>query len=63
MGFSEWGNFGGGGHPAGEVGFEALLVDVAADGGTFTGYFVHDVVLEENVGCVKETRNTGLPNG
>jgi hypothetical protein len=61
--FGEWGDFGGTGHPAGEVSFEGLLIGVAAGGGTFAGYFVHNIILEENATLVKETRNTGLPSG
>lgn len=42
----EWGEGDGGGHPAGEVGFEGFLVDVAV-AVFFAGEFAHDVVVAE----------------
>lgn len=41
------------GEPAGQVGFEGALIDVAFSRG-FAG-FVHDVVDEEFLGCCGET--------
>lgn len=48
------------GHPAGEVGFESLLIDVAVLGG-FAGGFHHDGIGEEVGGCRGEHAFGALP--
>ena len=50
------------GHPAGEVRFEGLLVDVAVCAG-LAGDFEHDVgvFVEEEAGAVDEAGEVGAP--
>ncbi len=62
---SEGSDFSGGGHPAGEVGFEGLLIGVAGSDSVdvFAGLFVHDAVFEEDVGLVEYALGAFFPEG
>ena len=56
--------FGGGGHPAGEVGFEGVVVCVAGVGG-LAGDFVHDCLVgggEEDVRAVEDAQDALFPD-
>ena len=52
--------FDGSNHPAGQVGFEGVIVGIASAGG-LAGDFVHYSVLEEDVGGVENTIDACLP--
>ena len=52
--------FDGSDHPAGEVGFEGVVVGVTGAGG-FAGDFEHDTVMKENAGGVEDTIDSCLP--
>lgn len=55
--------FGGGSHPAREIGFERFLVSIACSDGVdvFAGLFVHYTIFEEYVGVVENAGKALLP--